>query len=212
MYQPAHFALHDPAELQRLMVAHPLGALVRMGPEGLEADHLPFEFQPEPGGLGRLTAHVARANPLWQACADQSVLVIFQGEQGYISPNWYPSKHETHRHVPTWNYEVVHARGVLTVQDDATFVRGVLARLTRVHEAAEPQPWRMTDSAPEFIDTLLAKVVGIEVRLTALEGKAKLSQNREARDREGAVATLQVRGQETLAARMAAAGGSTRAK
>ena len=157
MYIPAHFSLTEPAALHQIIRAHPLGALVTQGPDGLDANHLPFELDAE---RGVLSAHVARANPVWQQCgAGMDVLVIFRGEASYISPNWYPSKHEHHRQVPTWNYEVVHARGVLTVQDDATFVRGVLARLTRVHEAAEPQPWRMTDSAPEFIDTLLAKVI-----------------------------------------------------
>jgi transcriptional regulator len=130
------------------------------------------------------------------------VLVIFRGKESYISPNWYPSKHETHRQVPTWNYEVVHAHGRLRVRDDEKFLRGVLARLTRVHEAQEPRPWKMGDSAPEYIDMMLRAVVGLEIDITALEGKSKLSQNREPRDIAGAVQMLRQRGSDELAQAM----------
>jgi transcriptional regulator len=125
-------------------------------------------------------------------------MVIFRGHESYISPNWYPSKHETHRLVPTWNYEVVHAHGRLAVMDEERFVRGVVARLTRVHEASEPRPWKMGDSPPEYIDGMLKAIVGIEIEITRLEGKSKLSQNREARDRLNAAATLLARGEEGL--------------
>lgn len=125
-------------------------------------------------------------------------MVIFRGNESYISPNWYPSKHETHRQVPTWNYEVVHVHGRLTVQDDERFVRGVVARLTREHESSEPKPWRMGDSAPEYIDAMLRAIVGIEVAITRMEGKAKLSQNREERDRLSAAEALIQRGQAQL--------------
>ena len=132
--------------------------------------------------------------------------MIFRGAEGYVSPNWYPSKHESHRQVPTWNYEVVHAHGRLTVLDDERFVRGLLARLTRHHEAAEPKPWKMGDSAPEFIDDMLSKVVGIEVEITALVGKSKLSQNKAPRDRLNAAETLAARGRDELAQAMRKAG------
>jgi transcriptional regulator len=164
---------------------------------------VPFEFDPAVGALGRLTAHVARANPLWQRCPPGTpVLVIFRGAEAFISPSWYPSKHETHRQVPTWNYEVVHAHGMLTVRDDERFVRGLVARLTRQHEAGEPRPWKMSDSAPDYIDAMLRNIVGIEVDITALVGKSKLSQNKEARDRLGAADTLAARGHDELAERM----------
>ncbi|MFG6467918.1 FMN-binding negative transcriptional regulator [Roseateles sp. BYS87W] len=203
MYVPAHFAVTDTEALHGLMRAHPLGALVTHGPQGLDADHIPFELDASVGPLGCLRGHVARANPLWQRCPSGSpVLVIFRGAEAFISPSWYPSKHEAHRQVPTWNYEVVHAHGTLTVHDDARFVRGVVARLTRTHEAAEPQPWRMTDSAPEFIDGLLAHIVGIEITLTSLVGKSKLSQNKDVRDRQGAADALAERGHPALAERM----------
>ncbi|MGC8507290.1 MAG: FMN-binding negative transcriptional regulator [Thiomonas sp.] len=200
MYIPSHFATTQPDALHRLLRAHPLGILVTHTPAGLDANHIPFEFNPARGALGTLSGHVARANPVWQQCADGAeVLVIFRSVGGYISPNWYPSKHETHRHVPTWNYDVLHAHGNLTVRDDASFVRGVVARLTRTHEAQEPRPWKMGDAPPDYIDAMLQRIVGIEIALTRLEGKAKLSQNRELRDREGAIDALRQRGADELA-------------
>ena len=203
MYIPAHFAVSDPAVVHRIIREHPLGMLVRQSGDGLDADHIPFEFNPTAGPLGSLTAHVARANPLWQQCAAGSpVMVVFRGAEAFISPSWYPSKHESHRQVPTWNYEVVHAHGTLTVRDDERFVRGLVARLTRRFEAAEPKPWKMTDSAPKYIDGMLRNIVGIEVTITALVGKSKLSQNREARDRLNAAEVLGERGRAELAQRM----------
>ena len=203
MYIPPHFAVTDAAALHKIIREHPLGVLVTQCGDGLDADHLPFELDPAAGPLGTLTAHVARNNPLWQRCATGSpVMAIFRAAEAYISPNWYPSKHESHRQVPTWNYEVVHAHGTLTVRDDERFVRGLVARLTRRHEAAEPKPWKMTDSAPEFIDGMLRNIVGIEVSLTSLVGKSKLSQNKETRDRLGAAEVLGERGHAELALRM----------
>lgn len=203
MYLPAHFAVTNPAELRRIIDTHPLGVLVTHDEHGADADHIPFEFDPATGALGTLTAHVARANTLWQRCPTGTpVMVIFRGAEAFVSPNWYPSKHETHRQVPTWNYEVVHAHGTLTVRDDERFVRGLVARLTRRHEESEPRPWKMTDSAPDYIDTMLRNIVGIEVTVTSLVGKSKLSQNREPRDRLSAADSLASLGHEELAEAM----------
>ena len=150
-----------------------------------------------------LTGHVARANPVWQQCLQgANVLVIFRGVETYISPNWYPSKHETHRQVPTWNYEVVHVHGRMTVHDDEKFMRGVVARLTRTHEAQEPKPWKMGDSAPDYIDSMLKAIVGIEIVIERFEGKSKLSQNREPRDLQGAVDKLREQGKTSIAQAM----------
>jgi transcriptional regulator len=203
MYNPQHFSVSDPAALFRMIEAHPLGVLVTSQQGQLDANHIPFELDSGVAPLGRLRAHVARSNPVWQQCADGAdVLVIFRGQESYVSPNWYPSKHETHRLVPTWNYEVVHAHGRLTVRDDERFLRGLLARLTRVHEADEPRPWKMGDSAPDYIDMMLRAVVGIEVAITHLEGKSKLSQNREPRDVQGAAQQLLGLGKDELAQAM----------
>ena len=177
--------------------------LVTHGTAGLDADHLPFEYNAAEGALGTLTAHVARNNPVWQRCPTGTpVMVVFRGAEAYISPSWYPSKHEAHREVPTWNYEVVHAHGTLTVRDDERFVRGLVARLTREHEAAEPTPWRMSDAPADYIDTLLRAIVGIEVAVTSLVGKSKLGQNKPERDRVGAADALDARGHAAMAQRM----------
>ncbi|MFZ9378252.1 MAG: FMN-binding negative transcriptional regulator [Burkholderiaceae bacterium] len=203
MYIPAHFAIKHTQDLHAIIRAHPLGALVTLGPEGLDANHIPFELDASQGEQGLLTAHVARANPVWQQCKGSvDVLVIFRGNQSYISPNWYPSKHETHRQVPTWNYEVVHVRGRLTVMDEEKFVRGVVARLTREHEVNEPRPWKMGDSPPDYIDGMLRAIVGIEIEIKRIEGKAKLSQNRENRDRLNAADVLITHGNDDLARAM----------
>ena len=203
MYNPPHFAIAEPAELHRIMQTHPLGVLVHTNAQGLDANHIPFEFDPAQGALGTLTGHVSRNNSMWQeAVTGSEVMVIFRGAEHYISPNWYPTKHETHKLVPTWNYEVVHAHGTITIHDDERFLRGVVARLTRRHEANEPKPWKMGASSADFIDGMLKAIVGIEITVTRLEGKAKFSQNREPRDRVGAIDTLRERGHEDLAALM----------
>ena len=200
MYLPPLFAETDPAEIHRILRAHPLGTLVTHGPNGLDASHLPFLLDAQRGPQGTLLAHVARANALWREARDgDPVLVVFRGAQGYISPNWYPSKQETHRHVPTWNYEAVHAHGHLRIHDDPTFVRGVVARLTRTHEAAQPSPWRMGDAPPDYLDEALAHIVGIEVEINRLECMRKLSQNREPRDFENTVRSLEACGNQALA-------------
>ena len=207
MYIPQQFAETRPEALHRIIRAHPLGMLATHGPEGLDADHIPFELDVAHGPHGRLLAHGARANDVWQRCpTGAAVMVAFRGVEAYVSPNWYPSKHEAHRQVPTWNYEVVHAHGTLTVRDDERFVRGLVARLTRRHEAAEAKPWKMSDSAPEFIDAMLRNIVGLEIAITSLAGKAKLSQNKETRDRLNAADALATREHGELAQSMRNAG------
>lgn len=207
MYLPPHFEENRQQALHALLEANPLGTLVRMGPAGLDADHLPFHVDRDGSPHGRLLAHVARANPLWQEMRGGGpVLVIFRAAQAYISPNWYPSKHEAHRQVPTWNYQAVHVHGELTVHDDERFVRGVVARLTRTHEAGTgaPRPWKMGDSSADYIDDMLGRIVGLEVTVTRMIGKWKLGQNKDARDREGAIAALREGGHDAMAAAMAA--------
>jgi transcriptional regulator len=200
MYIPAHFAETRSEELQSIIREYPLGVLVTHGSEGLDADHIPLELDPKAGPHGTLIGHVARANTLWQRCPTGTpVMVVFRGTDTYISPSWYPSKHETHRQVPTWNYEVVHAHGTITVRDDEKFARRVVALMTRRHEATESKPWKMGDSEPEFINSMLQKIVGFEIAITSLVGKVKFSQNREARDRLNAADVLEARGQTAIA-------------
>jgi transcriptional regulator len=201
MYLPTHFEESRDEELLRIIGAHPLGALVVNAPHGLDANHLPFLLDHAGAGQRKLLAHVARANPLWQEARDGAeALVIFRADDGYVSPNWYPSKHESPRHVPTWNYQVVHVHGRLFVRDDERFVRGVVARLTRTHEArtGAPTPWKMTDAPADYIDRMLAAIVGIEIEIAKIVGKSKLSQNREERDRLGAAEALRKRGKTAV--------------
>lgn len=205
MYNPSHFKVDDPTALHALIQAHPLGCLVTQSDLGLDANHLPFELLQDEDGILRLVAHVARANPVWQQIKDgSSVLVIFRAEQAYISPDWYPSKHETHEQVPTWNYRVVHAHGRIGVRDDEKFVRGVVGRLTRRHEMQNnaQAPWKMSDAPPDYLQRMLDAIVGLEIVVDRLEGKFKLSQNKKERDRLGATQALDRLGHSDLALHM----------
>lgn len=201
MYLPPHFAQTQPETLHHLITENPLGALVVSGPDGLDANHIPFELDGQTGVHGTLRAHVARANPVWQRVQNGApVLVIFQAEEGYISPNWYPSKHEAHRQVPTWNYRVVHVHGSIQIRDDEKYVRGVIGRLTREHErrTGDAKPWKMADSDPAYIDGMVRSIVGIEIAITHITGKFKLSQNKEVRDQQGAIDALRTHGKPAL--------------
>lgn len=199
MYVPAHFEESRLHVLHDLIRQHPFGMLVTHGEDGLDANHLPFDLDVTKGQKGTLAAHVARANPVWQTVADGAeVLAVFRAADAYISPNWYPSKHLHHEQVPTWNYRVVHAHGRITIRDDERFVRGVVARLTRAHEATQPVPWKMGDSPKEFIDMRLQAVIGVEIEITRLSGKFKLSQNKDAEDIRSAAAALIAQGDSEL--------------
>jgi transcriptional regulator len=213
MYVPAHFEESRPEMLYGLIRQHPLGILFTHGKSGLDANHLPFELDTDHGAQGTLRCHVARNNPLWRDIADgDEVLAVFRAGDAYISPQWYPSKHEFHKQVPTWNYLVTHVYGRVTIRDDERYVRGHVARLTRIHEASQPQPWKMTDSPADYIDTMLKAIVGMEIEITRMVGKSKLSQNKERRDLEGAANALKGKGDHfmgdaMLAAAQAKAGG-----
>ena len=190
MYLPKHFEQGDAAALHALMRAHPLAALVTVGDQGLSADHVPLEFDPSAGAHGTLLGHVARANPLWQRANGTSVLAVFQGPQAYISPSSYASKALTHQVVPTWNYTVVHAHGVLEAVDDAAWVHAFVSRLTQRHEAARTPPWAVADAPADYVQQMASAIVGIRIPLTQLVGKWKVSQNRSQADRLGAATGL----------------------
>jgi transcriptional regulator len=206
MYIPAHFDESRPEVLHDFIREHPFGMLVTHGAAGLDANHLPFELDPAGGENGVLAAHVARANPVWRELSGGGeVLVVFRAGDAYISPNWYPSKQETHKQVPTWNYMVVHAHGRVTVRDDERFVRGVVGRLTRTHEAGQPQPWKMADAPKDYLDQMLKAIVGLEIEITRIEGKYKLSQNKDVKDISSAAAALHAQGEQLVSAAMLAA-------
>lgn len=197
MYNPPHFTETRSEIIHGLIATHPLGTLVTLGSTGLDANPIPFEFDPAPTATaphGTLLAHVARANPLWRDHAGTpEVLVIFQGPQSYISPSWYTSSKPEHgKVVPTWNYCVVHAHGPLLIHDDPAWLLSLVTRLTARHESGRAAPWSVADAPPDFIAKQLAAIVGIEIPVTRLVGKWKVSQNRPAADRTGVVAGLAV--------------------
>lgn len=201
MYLPRHFEETDVKMLHQLVRAHPFGALVTLAASGLEANHVPFLLQADPPPYGTLHAHIARANPLWHDFArDVQALVIFQGPQTFVSPSWYPSKKETTKVVPTWNYAVVHARGHIRVIEDPAWLRAHVEGLTNRHEAERPAPWKVTDAPVDYIEKMIAAIVGLEIPVSQLVGKWKVSQNRLPRDREGVIEGLKRDGTDAAAA------------
>ena len=195
MYLPSHFSEQRPEVLHKLVHDHPLGLLISLDDAGLQANSVPFFLDADPaGGPGILRAHVARANPLWrQTHSDVETLVVFQGAQAYISPNWYPAKTEHGKVVPTWNYVTVQARGTLRAIDDAQWLRAFVTRLTQHHEATQARPWAVTDAPPDYVDSMLRAIVGIEIELSSIVGKWKVSQNRAVADRTGVARGLRER-------------------
>lgn len=189
MYQPAHFVEQDTDALLALMTSAPLATLVRGG-AGLAADLLPLEVE-RVGEGWRVTGHVARANALWREADGQPVLAIFQGPQAYISPNWYPSKSQHGKAVPTWNYTMVQVHGTLRAIEDPEWLRAFVTRLTERHEGGRAMPWHVADAPADYLAAMLQAIVGIEIEVTKLEGKFKLSQNRSAEDRTGVVLGLE---------------------
>jgi transcriptional regulator len=194
MYRPDLFRVDEMPRLHALMRARPFAALISAGAEGLFATHLPTVLKDD-GPFGTIECHVARANPHWQELSrGAEVLMIFQGPDGYITPNWYASKAEHGKVVPTWNYAVVHAYGRPEAIEDAAWLRRHVGELTAQQEAGESRPWAVTDAPDSFIAGMARAIVGIRLPIARLEGKWKMSQNREPADREGVIAGLDRRG------------------
>jgi transcriptional regulator len=211
MYLPTHFSESRPAVLRAFIRDHPLGLLVTQNRSGdIDANSVPFVLDADGDAPGVLRAHVARANPLWKTARDDAdALVVFQGPHGYVSPAWYPSKAEHGKVVPTWNYVMVQARGRLRAIDDRAWLRDFVSRLTDRHEAGRPAPWAASDAPADFLETMLGAIVGIEITLSSLVGKWKVSQNRSAADRAGVVEGLvRERGDAALADEVRAPGGA----
>jgi transcriptional regulator len=198
MYLPSHFEETRPEVLHELVRTHPLGLLITLGPAGLQANPVPFMLDaPADGGANVLRAHVARANPVWrEARTDVESLVVFQGPQAYISPSMYATKAATGKVVPTWNYVMVQARGTLRVVDEAPWLHALVTRLTDKHEATRAVPWAVSDAPTDFVDTMLRAIVGIEITLSALTGKWKVTQNRSQADRDGVVHGLRAQDEQ----------------
>lgn len=191
MYEVAAFREERVEVMHALIGVHPLATLVALTAQGLEANHIPLLVEPESGPFGTLRGHVARANPLWRTvCAGSEVLAVFQGPAGYITPSWYPSKVQTGKVVPTWNYAVVHAHGPLRIHEDAGWLRALVTQLTVKQESRRENPWQVTDAPEHYVDAMLQAIVGIEIPIARLQGKWKMSQNRLPQDRDGVIAGL----------------------
>lgn len=186
MYVPRAFAVDDIKILHQQMQASPLPVLVTHASQGLLASHVPMLLNPDEGPCGTLYGHLARANPHWQDLAQGTeALVIFAGEQAYISPTFYPGKADHGKAVPTWNYLAVHAYGMAEVFDDAERLLALVSRLSDRQEANRPAPWAVSDAPADYVDSMLKAIVGFRLPITRLQGKLKLSQNRDARDQAG---------------------------
>jgi transcriptional regulator len=199
MYVPGHFAVDD-AAVDELLTRHGAGDLITLTEDGLLATMLPFAYEPSVGARGALYGHVARNNDQWRKPALGESLAIVRGPDAYVSPSWYASKAEHGRVVPTWNYITAHVYGRLVVHDDPEWVEGVVRRLTVKHETAKGDPvWSVDDAPRQYIEGQLRAIVGLELVITRVEAKAKLSQNRPAADVEGVIAGLSARGDERSA-------------
>ena len=211
MYLPAHFSEARSAVVQALVEQHPLAILVLSHADALVANHVPLRFATHSPAGELLQGHVARANPLWQMlAAEPRALAIFQGPQAYVSPSLYPGKARHGKVVPTWNYAVVHVHGRLRAIDDREWLRVLVTQQTVSQEQARAQPWQVSDAPPAYIDTMLGGIVGIELTVERIDGKYKLSQNRETADREGVIAGLSSSSAVATAALMVEMAGVTR--
>jgi transcriptional regulator len=178
MYIPTHFEQPSIQVMHELIRTRPLTTLVTLSSNGINANHIPLHLSETPLPFGTLRGHVARSNPIWcDLESDVDVLAIFHGPDAYISPSWYATKQESGKVVPTWNYTVVHAYGYLRIIDDASWVRTQLEALTNHNEATFPKPWAVSDAPHEFTEKLIEAIVGIEMIVTRLSGKWKVSQN-----------------------------------
>lgn len=201
VYCPETFAETRLDVLHALIVAHPLGTIVTAHGGALEADHIPFLLDASRGVNGTLCGHVARSNPLCKRLADSAeALIVFQGPQCYISPSWYPSKRTDGKVVPTWNYAVVHAYGLPRTIEDTAWLLELVTTLTVAHESTRPAPWQVADAPRDYIDRMIRQIVGIEIPITRVQGKWKVSQNRSPADRRGVAAGLHVEATERCAA------------
>ena len=197
MYLPKQFEESRVDVMHELMRTHSLATLITLAANGLVANHIPLQCVSGSSSLGTLQGHIARANPLWKDFDDNlEVLAIFQGANSYISPSWYVTKQETGKVVPTWNYAVVHAHGTLRIIDDANWLRTQIESLTKQNEAALPQPWSIADAPRDYIDKMISAIVGIEILITRLSGKWKVSQNQPSENQASVIEALRRNGDD----------------
>lgn len=192
-YIPQHFEQTDPAEIVSFLQTNPFGTLVVSLDGELWPTPLPLIHKPISGGWGSFICHIALNNDMWKVDVDQEVLVIVQGPDTYITPNWYATKLDTHKVVPTWNYASVHAWGKMTVHHDPKFKRMAVGLLTQIHERSSDVPWKMGDAPQDFLNDQLEHIVGIEIAIDRIKAKWKLSQNRTDADHAGVISGLEDR-------------------
>jgi len=193
MYIPQSFKQGNPKELKKAIKDYPFASLITQSKSGLEANHIPFILREnESKGKTVLQGHIAKANPLWQNVDNQSeVLTIFNGPNCYISPNHYPTKKESGKAVPTWNYLVVHVKGILSCTHDPVWIYNMINNLTNEHESGRPEPWSIKDAPEEYIQKMIPAIVGLEIDILSIEGKWKLSQNQPEQNQQGVIDGLQ---------------------
>lgn len=197
MYTPNHFKQEDLGAIREAMARTGFVSLVTQTESGLTATQAPVIFDPNAGEHGVLRGHIARANEQWKvSLPDREAMAIFVGPNGYVSPNWYASKREHGKVVPTWNYVAVHAHGMVTFSEDRELLREIVTALTEKHEAASERPWKVTDAPADYVDAMLNAIIAFELRITRLQASWKLSQNRTEADRRGAMEGLSERGNE----------------
>ncbi len=190
MHVPKAFQQDDPVTLHELMVKYPLASLIAYSATGIEVNHIPFFLNKSKGKLS-LQGHIAKANPLWKLIKDKSqVLLVFHGPNCYISPNYYPTKKEQGKVVPTWNYVAVHVKGLLSYRFDTEFKLDMLNNLTIQHEQNQDKPWSITDAPMQYIQRMLAAIVGLEIEILSITGKWKVSQNQPEINKQGVVSGL----------------------
>lgn len=203
MYLPDHFAADD-ATVGDLLVNHGSGDLVTATADGLIATTLPFVYDAERHSL---RGHVARANPQWSTPVNGEAMVILRGGDFYVTPSWYPTKQENGRVAPSWNYLTAHVYGELVIHDDPEWVLALLHDLAAKHESKRPEPWTVDDAPAKWVAGRIRAVVGLELVISRIEGKAKMSQNRSAEDIDGVITGLDADGNHAGAARVRAANG-----
>ena len=194
LYVPKFNEEKDVAILHSLVKSKPLGAWSAIADGEIVINHIPFVLHESRGELGTLVGHVARSNNIWQEFStDVNSVVVFQGDQAYVTPSWYPSKHKHGKAVPTWNYIVVHAHGIPRIFEDREWILQHINELTDIHESEQSLPWKVSDAPEEYIEKLIGVIVGIEIPIAKLTGKRKLGQNRPEPDKLGTIAGLMSR-------------------
>ena len=198
MYVPPHFAEQRPQVLYQFIRDHPFATVVSATPDGLAASHVPLVLHREAGTTAVLRGHLSRANPQSRDRSVSRALAVFHGPQAYISPSWYPTKQESGRVVPTWNFVVVHVEGPLRFVEDRDFLERHLQALTEMHESTRPAPWALDDAPREYLESAMKGIVAFEMAIARIEGKWKLGQNRDAADRAGVVEGLRRDGDHVM--------------